>query len=75
MSTPLDLRNKINNEYDLLRGNMNRMCVTDDFDELERMVYFAMRRVHQLEDLNRERLLIDKYGSDYKNNIGVDLSL
>ena len=75
MNTPLELRNKINNEYDLLRGNMNRMCVTDDFDELERMVYFAMRRIHQLEDLNRERLLIAKYGPDYKNNIGVDLSL
>ena len=75
MNTPLELRNKISNEYDLLRGNMNRMCVTDDFDELERMVYFAMRRIHQLEDLNRERLLIAKYGPDYKNNIGADFSL
>jgi hypothetical protein len=75
MNTPIELKNKISNEYDLLRGNMNRMCVTDDFDELEHMVYFAMRRIHQLEDLNRERLLIAKYGPDYKNNIGVGLVL
>ena len=69
MTTPTELRIKINNEYDLLQGNMNRMCVTDNIEELERMVYFAMRRIHQLEDLNRERLLITKYGPDYKKLI------
>ena len=40
--TQTELRQKLTTEVDMLKGNIARMCVTDDFNELERMVYFAM---------------------------------
>lgn len=63
-----ELRYKLSNEVDMLKGNIARMCVTDDFNELERMVYFALRRIHTIEDTRREMMLIEKYGPDYINN-------
>lgn len=66
--TQIELRQKLSTEVDMLKGNIARMCVTDDFNELERMVYFAMRRIHTIEDTKREMMLIEKYGPDYINN-------
>lgn len=66
--TQTELRQKLTTEVDMLKGNIARMCVTDDFNELERMVYFAMRRIHTIEDTKREMMLIEKYGPDYINN-------
>lgn len=50
------------NEVDMLRGNINRMCVTDDLDELDRMLTVAMCRLSNLYTVNRERILEQKYG-------------
>lgn len=66
--TQIELRQKLSTEVDMLKGNIARMCVTDDFNELERMVYFAMRRIYTIEDTKREMMLIEKYGPDYINN-------
>lgn len=66
--TQAELRQKLSTEVDMLKGNIARICVTDDFNELERMVYFAMRRIHNIEDTKREMMLIEKYGPDYINN-------
>ncbi len=41
------------NEADMLEGNINRMMVTDDKNELMNMFVFALRR---LEKIFRERV-------------------
>lgn len=51
---------KIRYNRDMLDGNLNRMCVTDDMGELARMRDFAMKRVNDIAVLNRERLLAKK---------------
>lgn len=46
----------IYNEKDMLEGNINRMCVTDDMDELLSMKNFAMKRIERIFQVNYERL-------------------
>ena len=43
------------NEADMLQGNINRMVVTDDKNELMDMYVFALRR---LEKIFRERVYV-----------------
>lgn len=43
------------NEADMLQGNINRMMVTDDKDELLNMFNFALKR---LEKIYRERTYV-----------------
>ena len=43
------------NEVDMLKGNINRMVVTDDKNELISMYSFALRR---LEKIFRERVYV-----------------
>lgn len=43
------------NEADMLQGNINRMMVTDDKNELINMYSFALRR---LEKIYRERVYV-----------------
>ena len=43
------------NEADMLKGNINRMVVTDDKNELINMYSFALRR---LEKIFRERVYV-----------------
>ena len=38
-------RQKLDNEIDMLKGNINRMCVTDDADELWQMENYALIRL------------------------------
>lgn len=51
-----DYRQKRDNEIDMLKGNINRMCVTDDFDELWDMTSFAIRRILNLYEINKKRV-------------------
>ncbi len=44
------------NEYDMLKGCMNRMFVTDDPDELMRMYQSAIRRIDIIRQYNTVRL-------------------
>lgn len=43
-------------ECDLLQGNINRMCVTNNFDELDKMELVARDRIQKIFDYNFNRL-------------------
>ncbi|MFV0529384.1 MAG: hypothetical protein ACK5MN_11795 [Lachnospiraceae bacterium] len=47
---------EIRNEYDMLTGNMNRMCVTDDRDELIDRMRFAKANIDRLYSMNLDRI-------------------
>ena len=51
---------KIWNEEDMLKGNINRMCVTDDMEEFERMFEFAQKRILTIYTINLFRLRGEK---------------
>jgi hypothetical protein len=55
-------RNELLNEIDMLRGNINRMCVTDNKQELDKMLRYAKLRLDEIYDYNhyRVKLLSDK---------------
>lgn len=44
-------RRCIENEFDMLKGNINRMCVTDDIKELYKQADFAVRRIFKIENI------------------------
>lgn len=44
------------NEVDMLKGNINRICVTDNTEEMERMYRFAQDRLYNVYCQNKERL-------------------
>lgn len=44
------------NSVDMLKGCINRMCVTDDFDELRRMLTSAMCGLSDLYVVNKKKL-------------------
>ena len=43
-------------EFDMLKGEVRRMCVTDNVDELHKMTAWAMKRIDRLYALNKKRL-------------------
>ena len=43
-------------ETDLLKGNMNRMCITHDRQELYTMYSFAKKRIDNLFNYNLKRI-------------------
>ena len=43
-------------ESDLLQGNINRMCVTKDLDELKSMYEFALYRLEKIYDWKQHKL-------------------
>lgn len=52
-------RQQIENAYDMLRGCMNRMCITDDVYEFESLYKSADIYLKQLFELNKKRLFED----------------
>lgn len=52
----MDIRKAMNIERDLLNGNLNRMSVTRDPEELDDMYDFAKKRLEKLYTYNKERL-------------------
>lgn len=48
-------RQRIENEFDMLKGNINRMCVTDDIKEFYRQADFAVRRIFKIENIAMSR--------------------
>lgn len=44
------------NSVDMLKGSINRMCVTDDMDELRRCLTSSMCSLSELYVVNREKL-------------------
>lgn len=43
-------------ETELLNGNVNRMCVTDNMNELEEMRMVAKHRIDKIYHMNKSRL-------------------
>lgn len=64
--TDNDLR-IIHNEKDMLEGNINRMCVTDDCSELLAMRDFAIRRIKHIYQVNYERLTGKELNSEFSH--------
>lgn len=56
--------NELDNEINMLKGNINRICVSDDYEELERMYMYAKIRLDEIYDYNLSR--IKKYDVLYK---------
>ena len=52
----IQTRQESHNVADALQGNINRMCLTKDKNELELMLSFAIRRVVAIYDYNSQRL-------------------
>lgn len=59
---------ELNNEVDMLEGNINRMCVTKDIKELCNMIEYARLRIERIYQHNKERLL----GKDEQNEQATD---
>lgn len=53
----MDKRKIIDEEMDGLRGNLNRMCVTDDVQELDKMRKWALRRIERIYNARLENLM------------------
>lgn len=49
-------RQELEIEIDMLKGNINRMCVTDDDAELESMQQWAKKRIDRIYSYNYQRL-------------------
>lgn len=45
------------NSVDMLKGSINRMCVTDDMDELRRLLTSSMCSLSELYVVNRDKLI------------------
>lgn len=52
----MDSKKERDMTYSYLIGNLNRMCVTSDAEELDKMYQFAKKRLDNLYRGNRERL-------------------
>lgn len=48
-------RQRIENECDMLKGNINRMCVTDSLEELYKQSDFARHRILKIENIAKSR--------------------
>ena len=55
------LRNHIMNEADMLNGCKNRMCITDDEDELSRLYVSLNLRAANLFQMNLKRIRNRQY--------------
>lgn len=53
------------NSVDMLEGSINRMCVTDDLNELRERYTSAMLSLTDLYNVNRQKLLERFYSDDF----------
>ena len=59
----------MNIEYDNLKGNINRMCVTNNLSEMLDMYEYAQKRLDKIYQYNKDRLL----GKENKQYPFIDL--
>lgn len=50
------MNNITQNEIDMLKGNIARMCVCDTHKELNSMLYYAIQRLYAIHEQNFMRL-------------------
>ncbi len=63
-----DELNRIRNEEDMLKGNINRMCVTDSLKELFSMYDFALKRISKIYNINLEKFISISEDGDLNEN-------
>ena len=51
-------------EVDMLRGNINRICVSDNVEEISQMYHYGLMRLEELMKYNVRRVV------ERKKNIG-----
>ena len=57
----------ISEETNMLEGNINRMCVSDDSDELIKMFHYANLRLLKIYNICVNKYILDKGVDDGKN--------
>lgn len=50
-------REEMLGEVDMLRGNINRICVSDDVEEISQMYHFALTRLEEIMKYNVRRVV------------------
>jgi len=53
----IDNINDFNYQKDMLRGNVCRLCVSDDIDEIIHHMHTAIRRIHAITEYRCSELL------------------
>ena len=48
-------REEMLGEIDMLRGNINRICVSDDVEEISQMYHYALTRLEEIMKYNVRR--------------------
>lgn len=49
-------RKEVINLADMIKGEINRMCVTDDLAELDNMAFYAMKNIERLQSIRYEQM-------------------
>lgn len=50
-------REEMLGEIDMLRGNINRICVSDDVEEISQMYHYALTRLEEIMKYNVRRVV------------------
>lgn len=50
-------REEMLGEVDMLRGNINRICVSDDVEEISQMYHYALTRLEEIMKYNVRRVV------------------
>lgn len=50
-------REEMLGEVDMLRGNINRICVSDNVEEISQMYHFALTRLEEIMKYNVRRVV------------------
>lgn len=50
-------REEMLSEVDMLRGNINRICVSDDVEEISQMYHYALTRLEEIMKYNVRRVV------------------
>lgn len=53
---PEEQRKKIINLGDMIEGEINRMCITDDLNELDTMALYAKKNIEKLQELRYKQM-------------------
>lgn len=57
-STYAELRQKIHNTRDMIDGELNRIMVTDDAEEIKHLSYYLFSNINELMKDNHKRIVM-----------------
>ncbi len=58
--TYAELRQKIHNTRDMIDGELNRIMVTDDAEEIKHLAYYLFNNINELMQDNHKRIAIQR---------------